>query len=77
MAATEPEEPVEPGETVILTFEHPDLGTILTDGAGHTLYLFTLDKQNESTCNSLRAERGSLCQVWVSLLRSRAQECVP
>ena len=38
VAATEPEEPVEPGETVILTFEHPDLGTILTDGAGHTLW---------------------------------------
>ena len=61
VAGTEPEEPVEPDEAVIVTFEHPDLGTILTDGAGHTLYLFTLDKQNESTCNSLCAE------TWVPL----------
>ena len=30
--------------------DHPDLGQILTDGAGLTLYIFTNDEGSQSTC---------------------------
>ena len=47
---------VAPGETpppvsaAIRVAQHPELGAILTDGAGHTLYLFTSDERGVSTC---------------------------
>ena len=47
---------VAPGETpppvsaAIRVAQHPELGAILTDAAGRTLYLFTSDERGVSTC---------------------------
>ena len=36
---------------VVRTSDHPDLGTILTEASGRTVYLFTLDEKNDSRCS--------------------------
>ena len=36
--------------SAVQTSEHPDLGTILTDASGRTLYLFTPDEPDTSNC---------------------------
>ena len=36
--------------------EHADLGTIIVDGKGSTLYLFTKDERNQSSCADRCAE---------------------
>ena len=41
--------PIWPSATV-QTSEHPELGTILTDASGRTLYLFTPDERDISNC---------------------------
>ena len=46
-----PEETVAADADVIAT-ENDELGTILTDRDGNTLYLFTVDGENVSTCNA-------------------------
>ena len=38
------------GTVTIQAAEHADLGTILVDGSGRTLYLFTEDQRNQATC---------------------------
>ena len=35
---------------LVTTSEHPELGTILVDASGRTLYLFTVDERNVSNC---------------------------
>ena len=40
----------------ILAGEHADLGTIIVDGRGSTLYLFTEDERNQSSCADRCAE---------------------
>lgn len=56
---------VPPTDTVtIQTAEHTDLGTIIVDGRGATLYLFTEDDRNQSNCADRCAE------TWPPLLNS-------
>ena len=38
------------GTATVMAAEHPDLGTILVDGRGRTLYLFTGDERDQSSC---------------------------
>lgn len=38
------------GTVELMTATNGELGTILTDGSGRTLYLYEKDKPNESTC---------------------------
>ena len=38
------------GNAVVTTSEHPELGTILVDTSGRTMYLFTVDERNVSNC---------------------------
>ncbi|MDA1096266.1 MAG: hypothetical protein O3B84_03310, partial [Chloroflexi bacterium] len=45
----------------VITAQHPDLGTILTDVRGHTLYLFTNDERNVSNCS------GGCAEAWPPL----------
>ena len=45
--------------------EHPDLGTILVDASGRTLYLFTEDERKKSNCD------GSCAEAWPPVLTSR------
>ena len=47
--------------------EHPELGTILVDGEGFTVYLFMQDGPNESNCT------GGCAQAWPPLIASEAQ----
>lgn len=58
-AATEPEaaatEPGATGATVALS-EHPDLGSILADASGNTLYTFDGDEAGVSNCTEGCAE---------------------
>ena len=42
--------------------EHPDLGTIFTEGSGRTVYLFTVDDRDTSNCP------GNCAIVWPPLL---------
>ena len=37
---------------VVRTDDHPELGTILTEASGRTVYLFTLDERDESLCTA-------------------------
>lgn len=37
-------------EVTVQVSEHPELGTILTDGEGMTLYMYTRDEENVSNC---------------------------
>ena len=37
---------------VVKISDHPDLGTILTEASGRTVYLFTLDEKNDSRCTA-------------------------
>jgi predicted lipoprotein with Yx(FWY)xxD motif len=48
--------------------DHPDLGKILTDGAGMTLYLYTKDGENVSNCY------GQCAVNWPPLLVDAGQE---
>ena len=38
-------------EPTLMVSEHPDLGPILVDGEGMTLYMFTKDEPNKSNCS--------------------------
>lgn len=40
-----------PGDTTTLMTAESNLGTILVDGAGRTLYVFANDQPNQSNCN--------------------------
>ena len=51
-----------PDTVTIQAAEHADLGTILVDGSGPTLYLLTDDERNQSSCVNGCAE------VWPALL---------
>lgn len=51
---------------VVRATAHAQLGTILTDGAGRTLYLFTRDERNKSNCTDRCA------QIWSPLTTSGA-----
>ncbi|MFH8451334.1 hypothetical protein ACH4CD_19060 [Streptomyces fungicidicus] len=51
---------------MVKTASAGDLGTILVDGKGHTLYLFEADKSTTSTCN------GACASAWPPLLTSGA-----
>jgi predicted lipoprotein with Yx(FWY)xxD motif len=44
-------------EATINVSEHPDLGPILVDGEGMTLYIFTEDEPNQSNCDAECLER--------------------
>ena len=46
----------------VTTSEHPQLGTILTDASGRTLYLFTVDERDKSNC------LGGCALAWPPLL---------
>ena len=46
----------------VMTSEHPQLGTILTDASGRTLYLFTVDERDKSNC------LGGCALAWPPLL---------
>ena len=35
---------------IVMISAHPELGTILTDASGRTVYLFTVDERNRSNC---------------------------
>ena len=50
------------GNAPAMTSEHPQLGTILTDASGRTLYLFTVDERNKSNC------LGGCALAWPPLL---------
>jgi predicted lipoprotein with Yx(FWY)xxD motif len=49
-------------DLVVATAQNPLLGTILVDGEGFTLYLFTEDREGESTC------AGECAAQWPPLL---------
>ena len=57
-------EPATPAATITIS-EHPSLGTILADGGGRTLYLFTGDERSQSNC------AGSCADAWPPLLGAR------
>ena len=46
----------------VMTSEHPELGLILTDASGRTLYLFTVDERDQANC------LGGCALVWPPLL---------
>ena len=46
----------------VTTSEHPELGVILTDASGRTLYLFTVDERDKSNC------LGGCALAWPPLL---------
>ena len=46
----------------VKTSEHPELGTVLTDASGRTLYLFTVDERDKSNC------LGGCALAWPPLL---------
>ncbi|MBI2872458.1 MAG: hypothetical protein HYY00_04620 [Chloroflexi bacterium] len=56
-----PPTPTPPKAEVKLS-EHPELGSILTDFSGRTLYLFTRDERNKSNCS------GNCAVTWPPLL---------
>ena len=37
--------------TMVKSSDHPELGTILTEASGRTVYLFTIDERSKSTCS--------------------------
>lgn len=45
-----PEAGITPSAPTVTVSEHPELGRILTDGEGRTLYTFAEDEPNMSTC---------------------------
>ena len=45
-----------PGGVTIVASEHPELGTVLADAGGRTLYLFTGDERKVSNCSTGCAE---------------------
>ncbi len=47
-----PEEGTAPSAATVVLSEHPELGTILTDAEGRTLYTFSEDPPNTSTCQT-------------------------
>ena len=49
---------------VVTVVEHNELGSILVDGDGLTLYLFKQDETNMSNCS------GSCAEIWPPLLSS-------
>jgi predicted lipoprotein with Yx(FWY)xxD motif len=49
--ATEPSDDTASAATLIVS-EHPELGSILTDAEGRTLYTFSEDSPNVSTCQN-------------------------
>ena len=53
-------------KSTVTVAEHPDLGTILVDGEGFTLYLLTRDEPNVSTCT------GGCARSWPPLIASGA-----
>ncbi|MCH8206515.1 MAG: DUF4382 domain-containing protein [Chloroflexi bacterium] len=52
------------GKSTVTVAEHPDLGTILVDGEGFTLYLLTQDEPGVSTCT------GGCATSWPPLIAS-------
>jgi predicted lipoprotein with Yx(FWY)xxD motif/cytochrome c2 len=46
----------EAGEVTVQTAQHEEIGTYLTDAEGRSLYLFTRDSENTSTCTDQCAE---------------------
>lgn len=55
-----------PTGTVVKVSPYPQLGPMLTDARGRTLYLFTRDTPNKSTCT------GACAQAWPPLLTTAA-----
>ena len=51
---------------VVSTSEHPELGTILTEASGRTLYLFTPDGPDQSNCD------GGCARAWQPLVTVEA-----
>ena len=51
-------------KSTVTVADHPQLGTILVDGEGRTLYLFTRDEGNTSSCT------GGCAESWPPLLAS-------
>ena len=49
-------------DVLVVANEHPDLGTILMDRSGRTLYLFTVDEPSQSNCS------GGCALAWPPLL---------
>ncbi len=46
----------------VVASQHPSLGTVLTDGDGNALYLFTADERGVSNCS------GQCADFWPPLL---------
>ena len=59
--------PIQTG-ALVSTSDHPVLGTILTDASGRTLYLFTMDMKDRSTCS------GGCALAWPPILTVGAPE---
>ncbi|MDZ4277547.1 MAG: hypothetical protein U1B78_00255 [Dehalococcoidia bacterium] len=51
-AATEPPDETPLAAATVIVSEHPELGSILTDAQGRTLYTFSEDPPNMSTCQN-------------------------
>ena len=47
---------------MVKTYDHPELGIILTEASGRTVYLFTMDERNKPTCS------GGCALAWPPLL---------
>ena len=59
--------PAQPADTVTVEIEeHDELGAILVDGSGRTLYLLIQDERNQSNCGE------SCIQTWPPLLTAEA-----
>ncbi len=54
--ATATGSPSTTASTTVEATQHPQLGLILTDGEGRTLYLFTRDTANQSSCTDQCAQ---------------------
>jgi predicted lipoprotein with Yx(FWY)xxD motif len=67
VASAEPGTPsARSGSTVIVQLRHTSLGSILVSSSGRTLYEFTRDRANKSSCTAIR----ECSQVWPSLRAS-------
>ncbi len=62
LAACSSPSPAATTEPTVMVANDPNLGSILVDGSGMTLYSYALDKPDESTCT------GGCSQTWPPLL---------
>ena len=66
----EPGPVAEESGTTVEVAQHPDLGSILVDGEGFTLYLFTRDDSSTSNCT------GGCARTWPPLVVAQGSDAV-